>query len=816
MVKKTWLQASGLTVILVLLTAFGMHLFPFSNQLLFPGDLASQYTPFLHLLQEAITHPSEWLYSFHNGFGSSTLSLMSYYLTSPFNLLFFIIPSSALFEGVMGLIVLKIVLSSLTMSFYLQYQRHCTGWRNAILSSSYALCGFVALYFYNILWMDVMIFFPLVVAGLERYIMQHRTALYQWSLFLLLLSNYYMGWMVCLFLGLYFFYYTAKTKHCSLIEVFRSSWRLLLGFIGRSITLVSMLSWIYLPTIQSMLSTDKGQFDVKTLWDPLWQYNVLGLSGFGMGMGQYSQRLDHYPVFYAGLLVLLLAVVYLVTKRRGIWYDRIFFIVLMGCTALTPVAMVFQLFQPTAGFPFRNTYMIIFMMIVFAAPILQHLKHYRTTIQWVGMSLSIGFMVLVVLRHLLENRYPLSNEMLYWNAGLLLLWTVILTFSRRHLLIIMAISIELVANLMIAMQHLPTVSQSALHHYQSAMQRALPKASSTLTRIDNTYIDERDFKLELTGYNNGLWFGYNGTSSYTSTLETSPLQLSNTLGLYSWNERRISNFGATPLTQYILAVQTVLQSHGTSIKAIHHSENRNAAFVLHRPLSLSARQFFANQNQLSQSLGQEKVFTSASLKYTSKKPTEITLTIKAHQKGRLYMKLPDHKLAYSDDYQMLLNHHPLHLPMILKNQCLVPITTVKKGQTVTVTLKTQQPQSWQGLAAATFDDTAFQSMRNKTTAAPVYQKGLTLTTTLPGTTGTALISVPYDPHWKATINGQEVPVQKSDLGLIQLPLTQQTNHLRLLYRPTAFWIGCTLSVIGGLIEIGLIVAQRHKSKKREA
>lgn len=50
------------------------------------------------------------------------------------------------------------------------------------------------------MWIDGMILLPLIVLGIERLIDTGKGALYTGALAVLLLSNYYMGYMACIFL----------------------------------------------------------------------------------------------------------------------------------------------------------------------------------------------------------------------------------------------------------------------------------------------------------------------------------------------------------------------------------------------------------------------------------------------------------------------------------------------------------------------------------------------------------------------------------------------------------------------------------------
>ena len=65
------------------------------------------------------------------------------------------------------------------------------------------------------MWIDGMILLPLIVLGIEQLVHNGKGALYTGALAVLLLSNYYMGYMACIFSVLYFLAYflmTAKPR----------------------------------------------------------------------------------------------------------------------------------------------------------------------------------------------------------------------------------------------------------------------------------------------------------------------------------------------------------------------------------------------------------------------------------------------------------------------------------------------------------------------------------------------------------------------------------------------------------------------------
>src|SRR5699024_4710170 len=68
----------------------------------------------------------------------------------------------------------------------------------------YALSGYMAAYSWNIMWLDCLLLFPLIVLGLERLVREKKCFLYCITLGLSILSNYYISIMICIFMVLYF------------------------------------------------------------------------------------------------------------------------------------------------------------------------------------------------------------------------------------------------------------------------------------------------------------------------------------------------------------------------------------------------------------------------------------------------------------------------------------------------------------------------------------------------------------------------------------------------------------------------------------
>ena len=90
------------------------------------------------------------------------------------------------------------------MTYYLLKLYKKPDFGSAFFGIFYALSGYMAAYSWNIMWLDCIILFPLIMLGLERLVYERRWGLYCLSLGLSILSNYYISIMICIFMVIYF------------------------------------------------------------------------------------------------------------------------------------------------------------------------------------------------------------------------------------------------------------------------------------------------------------------------------------------------------------------------------------------------------------------------------------------------------------------------------------------------------------------------------------------------------------------------------------------------------------------------------------
>ena len=181
---------------------------PFGEKSLLVTDMDGQYVSFFSYLKDMARNGNDFFYTFSKNLGGDMAGFAAYYLLSPFNLVLLPFSTVHLPAGILLLTLLKVGSAGLTCALFLSRAERA-GSGTLLFSCSYALMGFVFVYQQNILWLDGIIFLPLVLWGVQRLMSRRRPLLFILSLAACLITNYYIAYMICIFSALYFLFQLA-------------------------------------------------------------------------------------------------------------------------------------------------------------------------------------------------------------------------------------------------------------------------------------------------------------------------------------------------------------------------------------------------------------------------------------------------------------------------------------------------------------------------------------------------------------------------------------------------------------------------------
>lgn len=317
-----YIAAFGLPFFICVIICIGNGVYPFGDNCILHIDMYHQYCPFFTEFLNKLQSGGSLQYSWNLGLGSDFVSLYAYYLASPLNFLILLCPKSHVIEFMTLLIILKISASGLTFFLYIRHHYKFVGkdgrmHKNQVIpaivfSTAYALSGFVAAYSWNIMWMDCIALFPLIMIGLERLVQEKKAGLYYITLALCIFCNYYISIMICIFLVFAFVLLFFSQKKGKGGAVLRFGWYSLLAGASSAILLLPEIA------VLSVSGSAEGGFPKTAEF----YFNILAELGRGAAVTSVYTGNDHWPNLYAGAFSLFLVWIY-VLNRRISWKEKV-------------------------------------------------------------------------------------------------------------------------------------------------------------------------------------------------------------------------------------------------------------------------------------------------------------------------------------------------------------------------------------------------------------------------------------------------------------------------------------------------------------
>lgn len=199
------LAAAFLFPVLVCCIGFAaVGVFPFGNRSALIIDGVHQYLGFYEELLRQTGQGIHWTFSEH-AMGYSFYSLFSYYLSSPFSLLVLLLMQVLYVNEAVTLVVLvKIGLAGALMTWYARKKMPGKEAEAVCIGCMYALSNYILGYYSNLMWLDCVMLLPVLAWTVERLVRTGHWKTFTAVLGYCILSNYYMGFILCVFSALYY------------------------------------------------------------------------------------------------------------------------------------------------------------------------------------------------------------------------------------------------------------------------------------------------------------------------------------------------------------------------------------------------------------------------------------------------------------------------------------------------------------------------------------------------------------------------------------------------------------------------------------
>ena len=820
---------------------------PFGSSSLLTVDLGQQYIDFFAYMRRALLHdPSSIFYSFANGLGGEMLGTWAYYLLSPLNWILLLCPGASLTTGVFLLTVIKYGLAGLTFAWLLSKTTQQTGLKAITFATAYALMGWSIANQLNIMWLDAAYLLPLVFYGLYLVMTTGKWRTYVIWLTISLIVNYYMAYMICLFMILTFIF-LAVDRYTD----FRSTLKQAGRFAWTSITAGLLSAVVLLPTWWS-LAQSKAQYTVTSF---KWKFEFFPpkmLAKFFLGAFNFDQMPDGTANLFIGAIALLGALFYFGSRqiaRRTRITAAIITVFLALSLCVQPLDLLWHAGQFPVWYPYRFSFIVSFWLIWLAAQALTD----DFEPGWLAIALAtviVAAGAAYVALNLKHFKFLQLNQVLlglFFVVMALILTTLPIKNYWIYPLMFFVIGVtEVAANAFTSLNNISYVSQSEYGNYTNELQRLVnrvQKKDQSFYRMGKTFMRTKGDAFQ-TGFNGGgvfssvlpkavpTFYGNTGNPdgdgfvAYSNgTLVTDSLlnmkyyfqqkeltgalsgssmlpATSNKADVADYTKIGADHWATTYKNPYALPLGYAANAQILSLK------NKTADPAQYQANWLSAltgnsadRQLYVAENfdQVTfANINQQTKITGAMLqKKNLLNPGSITLTMKPTTNDPYYLTFGS--TVNPDNATFVLNGKTLNQYKTYRNTILVIAADHAKGKTIKLTITLKKGSLWlENFTLYRLNANLFKSAVTQLKMQPWhltkhssrYFRGTITTTKANEVLNT---SIPYSQGWHATVNGKPAKTYKTVGMFTAVKLPQGKNTVTLSYWPPLLNLGLLIS-----------------------
>ena len=859
MKNRLWLLASfGLPLLLIaLILGFnGIHWN--SSRSILAGDSYHQYVA-LHALYRNILHSGGsqgFFYTFTSGLGMNLYAFSAYYMGSFFMPLTYFFNVHNMPDCLYLLTLLKIGTIGLTTFISLKnmYQK-LSNWLVLALATAFPLMSFITSQIEIVMWLDVFILLPLIMWGLHSLQDFGRKKLYFITLTILFIQNYYFGFMIAIFLVLYFLARTTFGKW---------SWRALLDFVVTSIcsgiTSLIMILPMYLDLKAN--NTDAFSQILRTFTENSKPLDIFAKNFVGI---YDTTQYNAVPMIYVGLAPLILAVLFFFLKNVKI-RTKLAFLAIFGVLIASFYLQILDLFWQGMHSPnmFLHRYAFLFSLLVIflACETLSRfeedfMKTWRILL--VVLLLSLGFIITAGTGDY-ENYLKSANFALTFlfllAYGILLVTGLKEWLPKRLLLIVFALFISLEAGVngyyqVAGIQKEWNFASRDYYNQQVKLIDPIAKAvqsksKTSFARLENTSPD--------TG-NDGMKFDYNSLSQFSSVRNSNSSSTMRQLGFhtddtylnlrypentllmdsifavkYNLNQNQPVKYGfhsvsadknlsALTENQYAQTLGIFVPGGYQNVKFVSSTVSNSALTNQTRfvnELSKSNQTYFTQFYTTSESTDDTITGSGDSVtlnrKSTSDGDVSVTYGITAPAGKQIYLSVPNINYISQNSKSMVVTISDVSNPKVTKPVASYSVATDDSSSYFNLGYYPQATQlkvslSFPDNSQVSFDTTSFWALdttKYQTLAKTLKAKAVTAKTVKNGATftvnaqksGDLFLTIPYDKGWSATLDGKKVPVKQAQTGFMKVTIPKSKHHLTLHFVPAGFKIGLICFVAG--------------------
>lgn len=809
-----------LSLLIILVFFYINNITPFGSKDFTVIDFYHQYFPMTSELINRILNSKTLLFSF-NGSLPFIRNLYNY-LSSPFNIL--LLPfKDNLSTGFSLLIAIKAILASTTICYYLTKNI-----KNSILSIpisiSYGFSSYYIAYHWNIMWLDGMIFLPLIILGLEKIIKENKSLLYIITLSISIFSNYYIGYMICIFTFIYFqFYYLLNYKFN--IKDFLTKFK---NYILYSIISIGIISIVVIPIYFSLSSISATKDTFPSIFET--EFNIINfiLNNFSLSKptALISENIP-LPNTSSSLLIFILIPLFFINKninkKEKILY-ALLLLTLFLCMHNTFINFIWHGFHFPNDLPYRQSFIYIFITIIIAYKSLINIKYINTKKLLITLTV---FILLIILSKIIKFD-NLQNKVLIINTILLIIYFTILIINIKNkkytqfaLITIVAIETCISCVYNIKPDHNGKDLDNSIKNYQY-IKNILPQENE-FYRIE---------KINRDTYNDPALNNYYGISVFSSM----------TYEDISKIQRKLGN-GSNNINSYYYNLQTPIYNSMFNIKYLvgkfnynksFYKENKNEGIKEYKyPLSIaykvnnsiknwdtsSNNPFTVQENFIKESTGFDNMFNKLNINFKDIVP-EITnngyfinsricsINLENDRNGDVYLYIDGNNLS-----SILVNGESYFIAT--NEPYIINLGYFSKYDDINVTMYFSYGDTSYNefnIYAYSFNENnfkkAYNSLNDEILNISSFKENHIKGYINLKESGVIFTSIPYDNSWKIKVDNKYIDFYKIGESYIGFNLNEGYHNIEFIYKTKGLKTGAIISTISLISTIYLYIKKK--------
>ena len=802
--KKIIYLLSFIIPVILLIAVLFIKGIGFNAEKILVSDMHSQYVTLFLYLKRVLNGTESLFYSFNNGLGGSMYATFAYYLASPLNLLLIFFSENNIPEFIMLILFIKIGLCGLTMNIYIN--RHFKlKFDSLIFSCCYALMAYVINYYFNIMWLDGVYLLPLVMLGIDKLLKENKFLLYIISLFLAIFSNFYIGYMICIFSCIYFIQELLlnykKTEYKKKIFI----------FIKYSILAGLLASFLLIPTFMEIMNFSRNTTSIveTNILNSITQF----FTSFYIGTHHCTNLVNYYGTFiYCGIFITMNFLLYFFNKnieKKEKIISLIVFIFLFLSSIITLFRYIWHGFSYPNSFNNRFSFIISFYMIFLA--IKNYMKFDKKNITPFIIYIIVGII-------LLFQNYEFHNiNNLILSIMLMCIYYLIIHLIRkiklRNIIIFIFVIFELIINTFLCFNYNKSNNVSFKYFYNNFCNNLI---------YDNEYRLDQNY---LYGGLDGLLCGYSGITIYLSTNNVSKYNISNNFGYDTSHLVSTNELKNTPISDSLLGIKYIYSNfnslydlNDTNIKIKYYSDENilsNEQFNLYLnnyalkigylvdDINVEFVDYFDYQNEIL------KKFSGIDKNSLEKIEIEkLTNTkYKINDDGIIFVKI------YYDQDATFFNEeiYDIYLDNKKQQKKNYSIFYLKKGimeiRNIAKFINIEKIEFYK-LNEEIFEEQINKLKKNQVKVNKKEKNVLNFDINVKKN-GKLLITLPYEKGWKIYDSNKEIKYKKILNGFIEIDLNKGSHNIKMIYKPLWLKLGIFIS----LISLTIIIIELYRKRR---